>query len=194
MVLGDLPRILGSLIAERQHLGLDTHDELWVGEYHMAPLSNAAGPTSSPERTALLTDRQAGSGAPAANFEHGRIGARLIRILDPLAAAAQLELSLEFNLGSSTDFRVPDLGLHRGSPTGTWINTAAIVVEVRSPDDETFEKFAFYFDHGVDEVLVADLVERTVTWFVRGADSYVPAATSDLLSTTSRDTQSALGW
>jgi hypothetical protein len=32
---------------------------------HIAPASNAAGPTSSPERTVLLTDRQAGSGAPA---------------------------------------------------------------------------------------------------------------------------------
>jgi Uma2 family endonuclease len=132
--------------------------------------------------------------APAANFEHGRIGARLIRILDPLAAAAQLELSLEFNLGSSTDFRVPDLGLHRGSPTGTWIDTAAIVVEVRSPDDETFEKFAFYFECGVDEVLVADLVERTVTWFVRGADAFVPAAMSELLATSLVDVQTALGW
>jgi Putative restriction endonuclease len=167
VVLGDPPHILGSLISERQNLGLDTHDELWVGEYHMAP---------------------------AANFEHGRVGARLIRILDPLAAAAQLELSLEFNLGSSTDFRVPDLGLHRGSPAGTWIDTAAIVVEVRSPDDETFEKFGFYFERGVDEVLVADLVERAVTWFVRGADSYVPAAMSDLLSTNSIDLQTALGW
>ncbi len=132
--------------------------------------------------------------APAANFEHGRIGARLIRILDPLAAAANLELSLEFNLGSPTDFRVPDLGLHRGSPMGTWIATAAIVVEVRSPDDETFEKFGFYFDHGVDEVLVADLVSRTVTWFVRGTDSYVASGNGELLPVGSAEVQTELGW
>jgi Uma2 family endonuclease len=167
VVLGDPPQILGSLISERQRLGLDTHDELWAGEYHMAP---------------------------AANFEHGRIGARLIRILDPLAQAAELELSLEFNLGSPTDFRVPDLGLHRGTPKGTWIETAAIVVEVRSPDDETFEKFDFYFDRGVDEVLVADLVMHTVTWFGRSEDSYVPRSISDLLNVSSADIQTTLGW
>ena len=167
VVLGDPPQILGSLISERRHLGLDTHDELWVGEYHMAP---------------------------AANFEHGRIGARLLRILDAFAEAAELELSLEFNLGSPTDFRVPDLGLHRGSPTGTWINTAAIVVEVRSPDDETYEKFGFYFEHGVDEILIADLVSRTVTWFERGVDSFAPVALSSLLMISSIDIQTSLGW
>jgi hypothetical protein len=31
VVLGDPPQILGSLIFERQRLGLDTYDELWVG-------------------------------------------------------------------------------------------------------------------------------------------------------------------
>jgi Uma2 family endonuclease len=77
---------------------------------------------------------------------------------------------------------------------GTWIATAAIVVEVRSPDDETFEKFGFYFDHGVDEVLVADLVSRTVTWFLRGTDCYVASATSELLSIGSAEVQTALGW
>jgi hypothetical protein len=105
VVLGDPPQILGSLISERQRLGLDTHDELWAGEYHMAS---------------------------AASFEHGRIGARLIRILDPLAQAAELELSLEFNLGSPTDFRVPDLGLHRGTPTGTWFGRGEDSVVPRS--------------------------------------------------------------
>jgi Uma2 family endonuclease len=88
----------------------------------------------------------------------------------------------------------PNLGLHRGTPTGTWIETAAIVVEVRSPDDETFEKFGFYFARGVDEVLVADLVLHTVTWFGRGEDSYVPRSISNLLNASSTEIQTTLGW
>ena len=53
------------------------------------PPPNAAGPTSSPERTVLLTNRQAGSGAPHAFVEHNlairsqvdAMGARLRRNL-----------------------------------------------------------------------------------------------------------------
>ena len=167
VVLGDPPHPLGSLISDRQRLGLNTHDELWAGEYHMGP---------------------------AANFEHGRVGARLLRVLDPLAQSGGFELSLDFNLGSANDYRVPDLGVHRGAPSGTWIGTAAIVVEVRSPDDETYDKFGFYFDHGVNEILVADLVTRTVTWLTRGPSSYVPIPKSELLPISATEIQTALGW
>ena len=40
VVLGDPPPVLASLIAERKRLGLDTHDEVWQGEYHMAPAAS----------------------------------------------------------------------------------------------------------------------------------------------------------
>jgi hypothetical protein len=45
-----------------------------------APASNSAGPTSSPGRTVLLTDRQAGSGAPAASTDGANASPR-----DPFA-------------------------------------------------------------------------------------------------------------
>jgi hypothetical protein len=37
VVLGDPPAVLVTLFEERKRPGLDTHDEIWNGEYHMAP-------------------------------------------------------------------------------------------------------------------------------------------------------------
>lgn len=168
VVLGDTPPAIASMIAERQRLGLDRHDEVWNGEYHMAPM---------------------------ASFEHAESDAALVGLLQPAAAERGLKVTTAFNLGSSpTDFRVPDLGVHRGHPVGVWIPTAAIVVEVRSPDDETFEKFGYYFERGVEEVLVADLVSHEVTWFVRGPVGFASSLESMILGLTSHDVLMALRW
>ena len=40
VVLGPPPAEISALIARRHALGLDTHDEVWEGEYHMAPAAN----------------------------------------------------------------------------------------------------------------------------------------------------------
>ena len=37
-----------------------------------------------------------------------------------------------------------------------WFTTAALVVEILSPDYEMFAKFPFYAGHGIPEVLVVD--------------------------------------
>jgi Uma2 family endonuclease len=166
VVLGDPPSVLVSLISDRQRLGLDTHDEVWQGDYHMAP---------------------------AANFQHGRVQFEIARLLDSQVPPG-LVLGLEFNLGDKTNFRVPDLGIHRGDPSGSWFATAAIVVEVRSPDDESYEKFDFYFEHGVEEILIADLTTHEVRWFARGADGFVDADRSALLGVTSADVAAVAGW
>jgi Uma2 family endonuclease len=50
-------------------------------------------------------------------------------------------------------------------PEGVWVPSAAIVVEVVSPDDETYAKFDFYAACGVKEVIVADPARRTVRCF-----------------------------
>jgi hypothetical protein len=45
------------------------------------------------------------------------------------------------NLGESEhDFRVPDGALHRSPPAGVWHPTAALVIEIVSPGDESWEK------------------------------------------------------
>jgi hypothetical protein len=40
VVLGPPPAELKALIARRRSLGLDGFDEVWKGEYHMAPMAH----------------------------------------------------------------------------------------------------------------------------------------------------------
>ncbi len=167
VLLGEPPLALVSLLAERKRLGLDTHDEVWNGDYHMAP---------------------------AAQFEHGHLQLRLGALLDERARSLGFVVGAEFNLGHEQDFRVPDLGVHRGHPSGVWFDTAAIVVGVRSPDDETYEKFGFFFDHDVEEVLVVDLNDRSIRWFARADRAFVETNTSTLLGFTSDDIRVAIDW
>ena len=45
-----------------------------------------------------------------------------------------------------------------------FLPTAALVVEIVSPDDKTWEKLGFYAARGVDELLIVDPQERRVHW------------------------------
>ena len=58
-------------------------------------------------------------------------------------------------------------GYHAGTPSDVWVPTACIVVEVLSPDDETFQKFDFYFAEGVQELVVADPASWSLRWWAR---------------------------
>jgi Uma2 family endonuclease len=171
VVLGEMPPMLASLVAERKRLGLDRHDEIWNGEYHMAP---------------------------APTYEHARVGAKISRLLQERGelqlGEPEFEVSLEFNLGTIENFRIPDLGLHRGTPSGAWHQSVAMVVEVRSPDDESFEKFDFYFAHNVEEILVADLSKKTVSLFGRGPNGFTSIETSTLIPLSVHDVTQTLNW
>jgi hypothetical protein len=139
LVLGIPPRELGELLERRRRAGIDRLDEVWEGVHHVVP-----GPS----------------------IEHADISQQLAELLGPPARAAGLRPTIsEFNLGASEhDFRVPDGGLHRPGASGAWHATAALVVEILSPDDETWQKLPFFADHHVDEVLIVDPAERMVAW------------------------------
>ncbi len=127
------------LLAERERLGLDGRDEMWEGELHMVP------PPS---------------------FGHQRREARLLRALGPVADEAGLEVVAEAGLyQGSTSWRVPDLvvlrpeqATHRGVEGG-----AVLVVEIRSPGDETDTKSPFYAQFGVEELLIVERDSAAVT-------------------------------
>ena len=135
LVLGERPPELQALIDKRRTLGLDGHDEVWDGVYVMGP---------------------------HAHSNHGIVEEELRLSLGPRAKAAGLVPGASFNLGEPHDFRVPDGGYHRSVPGTLYVPTAALVLEVVSPHDRTFEKFAFYAARGVDELIVADPDQRTV--------------------------------
>lgn len=135
VVLGERPAELEAFIERRRALGLDGHDEVWDGVYRVAP---------------------------HAHSRHGIVENELSMALGSRAKARGLRGSGPFDLGSTRDYRVPDLGVHESVPDSAYVSTALVVVEVLSPDDETFAKFDFYARHGVRELLVADPGEQTI--------------------------------
>lgn len=52
---------------------------------------------------------------------------------------------------------VPDGADLRDRPASTFVPRAAIVVEIASSRDETWEETAVHFAHGVEELLIADV-------------------------------------
>jgi len=140
----------------RRRSGLDRLDEVWEGIYHMVP---------------------------APSFGHGRIVQQFAELLGPPARAAGLEPVMSiFNLGESDqDFRVPDGGLHRPGAGGVWIPTAALVVEIVSPGDESWQKLPFYAQRRVDELLIVDPTERTVHWLALAGGEYREVQHSGLI-------------
>lgn len=154
VVLGQWPPEMKQLIERRRALGQDLFDEMWEGEYHLAP---------------------------APHPSHGIVDHRVAVALDPYIEAAGLIGTGPFNLGSPDDYRVPDRGVHRTAPAATWVATAALVVEIVSPDDETWQKLDFYAAHHVDELLVVDPVEMSATWLALDAGTYQPTQRSEVL-------------
>jgi Uma2 family endonuclease len=168
VVLGDTHPELTEWIARRRALGQDRLDEVWDGDYHVA-----AAPT----------------------FFHSIVAAELSTVLRVLAAPRGLFVGTEFNLGRNEhNFRVPDLGVHREMVDRDWVPTAAMVVEVVSPDDESWLKFDHYAAHGVDEVLIADPHQRTLDLFVLAGDQYARAERSALLDVAVAELHEAVTW
>lgn len=167
VVLGPRPAELEALIDRRRRLGIDRFDELWEGVYHMAP---------------------------APHSSHGLLDDELAVVLRPLALRAGLVGTGQFNLGQPDDYRVPDRGHHRSRPSGIWLPTAAVVVEIVAPDDETYEKFGFYAAHGVDELVVADPAVRTVRIFRLDGEAYVETPASELLAVDAPELTQLITW
>ncbi len=147
---------LDEVLERRRRAGLDRLDEVWQGVLHVVP---------------------------APRGEHADIAQQLAVILDGPARAAGLVPTMgEFNLGESEhDYRVPDGGIHRDRPRGVWLATAALIVEIVSPGDESWDKLSFYARQNVDEVLIVDPRGRSVSWLALVEGNYVPLERSRLI-------------
>lgn len=143
-------------IEHRRRLGIDGKDEEWEGVYHVTP-------PPSLEHQSLL--------AGLLTFFTGLLPSRGGGLVVPDCGVFL----------SPKDYRVPDLvyvssarsavlapeGVSRGAPD--------LVLEVLSPDDDTYRKFDFYARRGVPEVVVVEPGRRTVeVWTLRDG-AYVAA-------------------
>jgi Uma2 family endonuclease len=143
------------LLQRRRETGADLHDEVWEGVYRIMP-----GPSKP----------------------HARIQGQLAELLGPPARAAGLDPTIgAFNVGEPDDYRVPDGGLHREAHDELYSATAALVIEIVSPDDDTHRKLDFYAAHRVDELLIVDPRERSVRLLALHADQYRDTGRSALL-------------
>ena len=156
LLLDPPPAALHALLERRRELGQDGKDEVWEGVLHVVP---------------------------APSHRHADLVQQLAVILDGPARAAGLQPTMaEFNLGDSEqDFRVPDGGFHRPGAAEMWHPTAALVVEILSPGDETWEKLPFYAAHHVDEVLIVDPQAHLIHWLALTGDVYSPIDRSGLI-------------
>ncbi|MDQ6776198.1 MAG: Uma2 family endonuclease [Actinomycetota bacterium] len=103
----------------------------------------------------------------------------MVELLRPPARARGLTPLGEFNLGELENYRVPDGGLHRPGPDELYNPTAALVIEIVSSNDETWDKLRFYAAHQVDEPLIVDpTVARSTGWRSTGASTGRPSKAS----------------
>jgi hypothetical protein len=105
VLVGERPPEVEDLLARRRALGQDLFDEVWEGEYHMAP--------APPRR-------------------HGRVENQLARVLGARADAAGLLGSGPCNVGTQDDYRVPNHAYLSDAASHTFNPTAEIVVEIVS--------------------------------------------------------------
>jgi Putative restriction endonuclease len=169
LVFDPQPAEIEELLARRRDLGIDRWDEVWEGVLHMIP------PPS---------------------HKHQLLASRLHRLLGPLADEAGLELTADVGVGSDEhNYRAPDLALHRPADVEPqWHRTAAVAVEIVSPNDKTWDKLGFYAAHHVDELVIMDPDQRTVHWLALLEGQYQPLARSGLIELGPSELAKRIDW
>ena len=132
-----MPAVSDDILHHRKATGADRYDEMWEGVLHMPPMPNRFHQNLNWSLETYL---------------------RLVWVV-----TCEAEVYYEINVapvgGWPHDYRVPDLVIllpdryaidrneyFEGAPT--------IVIEIRSPDDEAYDKLAFYAALGVPEVWI----------------------------------------
>ena len=150
-----MPDVLSQTLAWRKQTGNDKFDEMWEGVLHMTPAPSVRIRIFSWIMETWLRSHWA----------------------RPLGNRVHHEVNVASPGGWPNDYRVPDLVLltpdrfaidhdiyFEGAPT--------VVVEIRSPGDETMEKLPFYARLGVPEVWVVDRDTRQPELYVLRAGQY----------------------
>ncbi len=133
------PNVVEQLVSRRRALGQDLRDEVWDGVWHMVP---------SP------------------NKDHQLVVMLLAPVLHEVVHGGGLgQVLMQFNVADPVkgfqDFRIPDISVVTNGSTAVVMNTYIaegpdLVIEVRSPGDETDEKIPWYALQGVRELLVIE--------------------------------------
>lgn len=157
-VMRDVPR---RWLEERARLGLDRFDEMWAGVLHMVP---------------------------APGFQHQRIGSEVLAFLKPRLGRRGIEMQYETEVhrpgSGGSDYRIPDLVFFPGGRTdlvtARGIEGAPLaVLEIRSPDDETYDKLGFWASLGVPELIVVPVETLAAEVYRLAGAAYVAVSADD---------------
>jgi len=153
-------------LAERERLGQHRLDECWEGEWHLV----------NPPR-----------------MWHNLLNSGLFRVLVILGERRGLVGSCEATgvFAADDDWRVPDqVHCRPDDLIEAGVTSAELVVEVRSPGDDSYAKLPFYAARGVTEVLIVHEDRRVELYRRRDDVTMVQiehpdgSATSDVLGCT----------
>lgn len=154
-----MPEVPPDVLAVRSRSGADRWDEMWNGVLHMPPMPNREHQDLALTLAVWLREHwgalQGNTVWPAVNVALPGAWPHDYRIPDLVLVTAD---RLQFDRNEY--FEGPPL----------------VVVEVRSPGDETLEKLPFYARLGVPEVWVIGRDDRTPEVLVLSAEEYRPQA------------------
>jgi Uma2 family endonuclease len=139
-----------SLVEERRRLGIDKHDERWEGEWHFVNPPHSWSP---------------------------RLNSALLLVLGPLAVRAGLSPTAGAGIFADleTDWRVPDQVYARPDhEIEEGLTGAELVVEIRSPDDESYAKLPFYAARGITEAMIVHRDRRFELYRLSEDGAYQP--------------------
>lgn len=138
-------------LERHRQLGLDKKDELWDGVWHLV----------DPPK-----------------LWHERLNTDMVLVLGPRARGLGLEPYAGVGVVADVErsFRVPDQVYGRSDQViEEGVTAAELVVEVRSPGDESYLKLPFYAERGVREVLIVHQDRRFELYRLAADGAYQPA-------------------
>ncbi len=147
------------IVAWRRKTGADQWDEMWEGVLHMTPMPNR--------------DHQ--------DLEWALETWLRLHWARPQGCKVYHEVNLTRPGGWPDDYRIPDLLLltpqRLAIDKNTYFEGAPdAVVEIRSPDDESYEKLAWYASLGVPEVWIIERDSKVPELHRLRAGQYVVAS------------------
>jgi Uma2 family endonuclease len=151
-----IPVVPDELLEQRRRTGADQWDELWEGVLHMPPMPNF-------DHQGLAQDLEDWLRRNWARPRKGRV---------------YQEVNIAPAGGWPDNYRIPDLILlPRERLVGIrgeyFEGPPLVVVEIRSPGDESYEKLPFYADLGTPEAWIIDRDSRAIEVLVLNRGAYV---------------------
>lgn len=146
-VLLDVP---DEFLEERRRRGLDKADEVWDGVLHVPPPPGGT---------------------------HQEVGSELFLVLGPIAKSRGLAPRYDSTglYRTATDYRVPDQQyVHPEQLSDRGTEGAELVVEIRSDDDDTYDKVDWYAAVRVREMVIVHPQERRVELLRATGDRLLP--------------------